>query len=155
LLIDIMPSRQTGAVALEFLLLFPLVISLIYAAGVYGVLFSWQVRMQVAVDRSTAAVMALDRSSTSAPATKAAQLANTALGNVSLSFLSVPPDACKSEDADGNGEDDTIACSLSVVLEDGGCGDETSTAGGPKKLGFFGGFPPLPDCLTAEAKVAF
>jgi len=137
----------SGVVALEFLLLFPLVVSLVYAAGVYGVLFSWQVRMQVAVDRSTAQVMYLDRSATSSPETEAVALANGTLAGMGLSFLIVPDNACSLDD-------DKVVCTLSVGLEGDDCGAGGASEG-PEQLGFFDGFPPLPDCLTASSRVAF
>jgi hypothetical protein len=143
-----------GAVALEFLLLFPLIVSLIYAAGIYGVLFSWQVQMQQAVDRSTGAVMALDRSSTSEPDVAAVALATAALGRMDLSFLgSVPASEVCSFEA---GTPDVIVCRLGVPME-GGCPANMAVAGAnkPKQLGFFDGFPPLPDCLMASSSVAF
>lgn len=136
-----------GAVALEFLLLFPLIFSLIYVAGVYGVLFSWQVQMQLAVDRSTAAVMALDRSATDKPEDAAVALANAALAKMDLSFID-DPGTCE-------GEDGVVVCALAVPMDGGGCGGDEESAEGPKQLGFFGGFPPLPDCLRASARVAF
>lgn len=149
-----MRRYKGGAVALEFLLLFPLVISLIYAAGVYGVLFSWQVRMQVAVDRSTAAVMALDRSATANPEVAAEALADAALAKMDLAFLGT---VAKSEVCSFEvGTPDAIVCTLGVPLE-GDCPDGIAAANGngPRQLGFFSGFPPLPDCLTAEARVTF
>ncbi|PHR68104.1 hypothetical protein [Alcanivorax sp.] len=147
-------KTERGAVALEFLLLFPLIFSLIYAAGVYGVLFSWQVRMQVAVDRSTAAVMALDRSATADPQVAAEALADAAMATMDLAFLgTVPTSAVCSFEA---GTPESIVCTLGVPME-GDCPDGMATAGGdaPRQLGFFNGFPPLPDCLMAEARVTF
>lgn len=153
-------SRERGAVALEFLLLFPLIFSLIYAAGVYGILFSWQVRMQIAVDRATASVMRLDRSSTSTPSAAALELAikslidgegNSVMAPEFMGTLSGADKVCYEVDQQ-------VACTLKIVLKEGGCGDEfgaTGTAKGPGSLGFLGGFPPMPDCLKATAKVAY
>jgi hypothetical protein len=147
-------NNVSGVVALEFLLLFPLIVSLIYAAGVYGVMFTWQFKMQSAVDRSAAAVMSLDRSSTAEPAVAAAALASAALEQMDLAFLGdlSGGDVCTFE----AGSPDMIVCELGVPL-DGGCPAGVTTAGAdaPKQLGFFGGFPPLPDCLSASARVAF
>ena len=161
-----MRRQSNGAVAFEFLILFPFVISLIYAAGVYGVLFSWQVRMQVAVDRSTAAVMALDRSSTDAPGDKARALALCALSGTGEGCTQpgmVPAFMGALNGAPCGEEDGQLVCKLSMQMTDSGCeGDEgggfsgaTGSGNGPKQLGFFEGFPPLPDCLTAEARVTF
>lgn len=153
---------QRGAVALEFLVLFPLIFSLIYVAGVYGVLFSWQVRMQIAVDRATASVMHLDRSSASDPSDAALELARRSLiggdsgQGMAPEFMgTLSGNACY---PDGSGADRKIACTLKITLKDGGCEGglgATGTAKSPGELGFFGGFPPLPNCLKATAKVAF
>lgn len=162
--------QQHGAVAFEFLLLFPFVISLIYAAGVYGVLFSWQVRMQVAVDRSVAAVMALDRSgrlpdaapegcslpASFSPDAMAEYLAECAIQRMVPSFMGTvdAAQACRIDDGQ-------VVCELAVSTGAGDAGCEESFAGavgsgnGPSQLGFFRGFPPLPDCLTASARVAY
>src|SRR5690554_5271006 len=79
--------KHKGVIALEFLLLFPVVIALVYAAAVYGVVFSWQVQMQIAVDRSTAAVMHLDRSATEDPKAAAEATANEALNELKPGFI--------------------------------------------------------------------
>ncbi|MCU5782139.1 hypothetical protein MA04_01439 [Alcanivorax balearicus MACL04] len=149
-------GKERGAVALEFLVLFPLIFSLIYAAGVYGVLFSWQVRMQIAVDRATASVMHLDRNGTDEPDVEALKLANDSVaGGLVPEFMgSLSTEACYHPP----GADDQVVCTLKVVLADGGCADgqgAVGTAKGPGALGFWGGFPPMPDCLQATAKVVY
>lgn len=144
-------KKQLGATALEFLFLFPLVVSLVYAAGVYGVLFSWQVKMQIAVDRATASVMYLDRSATNTPQTEAEALANQNMADLAPDFVGAITDACSADE-------EIVTCTLSVTLKDSGCAGEggaTSTMTGPDALGFLGGFPPMPDCLKAVAKVAY
>ena len=146
-------NNVSGVVALEFLLLFPLIVSLIYAAGVYGVMFTWQFKMQAAVDRSAAAVMALDRGSTSEPAVAAVALASNALEKMDLAFLgNVSKGGVCTFEA---GSPDMIVCELGVPL-DGGCPAGVTTVGAdaPRQLGFFNGFPPMPDCLSASARVA-
>lgn len=145
-----------GAVAFEFLILFPFVIGLIYSAAVYGVLFSWQVRMQIAVDRSSAAVMRLDRNGTNDPSAAALTLANNSMkeGLVPEFMGDLSAAACYQPE----GIDDQVACTLKIALKDGGCAGglgATSTAKGLNAMGFFGGFPPMPDCLEATAKVTY
>jgi hypothetical protein len=136
-----------GVVALEFLLVSPLVIGLVYAAATYGVLFSWQMRMQVSVDRAAAAATTLDRNTTSDPGVMAASLANGALANNVPTFMgSVPADACVTVGAE-------VVCDLSIALTDGGCSEASGVATGPDQLGIFGGFPPLPDCLSVTSRV--
>ncbi|KAF0811039.1 hypothetical protein A167_00071 [Alcanivorax sp. S71-1-4] len=55
-------KAEGGVVTLEFLLLFPFIVAILYAAGYYSVLFSWQYRMQSVVDGAVASGMYLDRS---------------------------------------------------------------------------------------------
>lgn len=139
--------RQKGVVALEFIILFPFIFALVYAAAVYGLVFSWQVQMQIAVDRSTAAVMHLDRSSTSNPESSALSLANQAMERFRPSFI--------------NGEDETAArCFIDPEPESSESELESSDfvkceitklIDGSLKIGYV----PLPDKLTATASVAY
>ncbi|WP_421705369.1 TadE/TadG family type IV pilus assembly protein [Alloalcanivorax xenomutans] len=145
-----MIRKERGAVALEFLVLFPMIISLIYAAGVYGVLFSWQVRMQIAVDRATASVMSLDRNTADDPKAKAEELAQVSMNEIVPDFIGNAAGACEADESQ-------VTCKLAVALMESGCGgnDSSSSVASPRQLGFFGGFPPMPSCLEATAKVAY
>lgn len=130
--------RQKGVVALEFIILFPFIFALVYAAAVYGLVFSWQVQMQIAVDRSTAAVMHLDRSSTSDPETSALSLANQAMEKFRPSFI--------------NGEDETAArCFIDPESDNFVKCEITKPIDRSLKIGYV----PLPDKLTATASVAY
>ena len=51
-----------GAVALEFLMLFPFVMAMLYGAAVYGLTFFAKYQMQNAVDRAVETALYLDRS---------------------------------------------------------------------------------------------
>lgn len=129
--------KQKGVVALEFLLLFPIVIALVYGAAVYGVAFSWQVQMQLAVDRSTAAVMHLDRSSADDVSAVALAKATEALGPAALRLGTIENTTpCVEEDGV------LITCRLSKSVEG-------------LQIKLWGGFPPLPKELTATASVAY
>lgn len=130
--------KQKGVVALEFLLLFPVVISLVYAAAVYGVVFSWQVQMQLAVDRSTAAVMHLDRSSSDDVSAVAVAKATAALGPAALRLRTI---------------ENATPCDVDEVLVT--CKLSKSVDGLQIKL--WGGFPPLPPSgvIEATASVAY
>lgn len=163
-------KMEKGAVAFEFIILFPFVIGLIYAAAVYGALFSWQVRMQVAVDRATASVMRLDRSGTAAfcpladggldVGCEAEFLANKAMSGgengagLRPDFIgSLSGTACKSDKDTGQ-----VICTLKVEMKDEGCDGVSGAVGSVealKTLGFFGGFPPMPGCLQATSKVSY
>lgn len=134
--------KQKGVVALEFLILFPFVIALVYAAAVYGLVFSWQVQMQIAVDRSTAAVMHLDRSSTSDPETSALSLANQAMEKFRPSFI--------------DGEDETAArCFIDSDPELESSDFVKCRITKPIDSSLKIGYVPLPDELTATASVAY
>ncbi|MEY1660569.1 TadE/TadG family type IV pilus assembly protein [Isoalcanivorax beigongshangi] len=156
-------GQQRGVVVLEFLILFPLIIGLVYAAAVYGVLFSWQVRMQIAVDRASAAALWVERSTDhSTPVDGAVALANLAMtgaagpggapavGHLPEFLGGIATPACAP-----HGE--LIRCALKVELETGGCEGVPGAMAvqeGPRQLGFFGGFPPMPGCLSAAATVS-
>ena len=51
-----------GAVALEFLMLFPFVVGMLYASAIYGIVFFSQYRLQNVVDRAVATALYVDRS---------------------------------------------------------------------------------------------
>jgi len=130
--------KQKGIVALEFLLLFPIIIALVYGAAVYGVVFSWQVQMQLAVDRSTAAVMHLDRSSTSDPESSALSLAKQAMEKFRPSFIDAEDETatrCFIEPE----SDKFVKCEITKLID--------------RSLKI--GYVPLPDKLTATASVAY
>src|SRR5690625_1186614 len=135
-------ENSKGVVLLEFLFLFPFVIALVYAAAVYGLVFSWQVQMQIAVDRSTAAVMHLDRSSTSDPETSALSLANQAMEKFRPSFI--------------DGEDETAArCFIDSDPEPESSDFVKCEITKPIDRSLKIGYVPLPDKLTATASVAY
>ena len=70
--------------ALEFLMLFPFVIAMLYGAAVYGLTFFAQYRMQAAVDTAVSTALYVDRSDSQASALGAAvtQRGNTALAGL-------------------------------------------------------------------------
>lgn len=159
-------KQEKGSVTLEFGILLPFFLCLIYAAAIYGIVFSWQVRMQIAVDRATAAVMQLDRSSTNDPAGVAEALAQGALARTPMSFMVPPENACRLVNMAGDAaaEDGSdaaaVVCELFLELEapnegEARCDENASAVESSLTVGFFGGFPPLPGCLSASARVAF
>ncbi|EKF74346.1 hypothetical protein A11A3_09105 [Alcanivorax hongdengensis A-11-3] len=56
-----MKRHSRGAVAFEFLFLFPFIVAILYAAGYYSIVFSWQYRMQNLVDRAVSEALYMDR----------------------------------------------------------------------------------------------
>lgn len=154
-------KKIKGVVAIEMLILAPFIIGLIYAIAVYGIVFSWQIQMQIAADRSTAAVLRMDRKEVgdpaqpdSAPEVVAASLANGALSAMWPSFMDKPEavNACKSEDISLTGAASQvqkvalIRCTLTKQL---------TKSGLQLNLPGVGLFPPLPEKLHVTAAVAY
>ena len=98
--------KQAGAVALEFLMLFPFVVAMLYGAAVYGLTFFAQYRMQDAVDNAVSTALYIDRSALQGAALGASvtQRANSALAGL---VTQLPP-SLRGLDASG-------ACNLETV----------------------------------------
>ncbi|MCK0536981.1 TadE/TadG family type IV pilus assembly protein [Alcanivorax quisquiliarum] len=150
-------SRQhRGAVMLEFILLFPFIVAILYAAGYYSVLFSWQYRMQSAVDAAAASGMYVDRSQYADVAAKVTSQANLSLAELAKSLpLAVRG---KVEASESNCASQTVAAAGITVIK---CEIEMSAseiqAALPAiRFGFLGQFPPAPpNGIQASAQVAF
>ena len=150
---------ERGAVSLEFMLLFPFIMAILYGAGYYSVLFSWQYRMQSVVDAAAASGMYLDRSGSSDPAKAVKDRANKTLAELAEALplavqnsLDMPPSNCSYEDIPHT-EDDTITvvkCEIEMSTE------AINTALPAINFGFLGQFPPAPSSgIRASAQVAF
>jgi hypothetical protein len=150
-----MRKRQkiVGAVALEFLMLFPFVVAMLYGAAVYGLTFFAQYRMQDAVDNAVSTALYIDRSALQGAALGASvtQRANSALAGL---VTQLPP-SLRDLNADG-------ACNLETVggVEMLHCrlvypNYQTNPVVPALSFGMLGEFPPLPDRLDAEARAAF
>jgi hypothetical protein len=146
-------QKQIGAVALEFLMLFPFVIAMLYGSAVYGLTFFAQYRMQDAVDNAVSTALYIDRSALQGAAlgSSVTQRANTALAGL---VAQLPP-SLRNLDADG-------ACNLETVggIEMLRCrlvypNYQTNPVVPALSFGMLGEFPPLPDRLDAEARAAF
>ena len=151
--VDMSVRKVSGAVALEFLLLFPFVVAMLYGAAVYGLTFFAQYRMQDAVDNAVSTALYVDRSALqgAALATSVTQRANTALTGL---VAELPP-SLRDLNADG-------ACSMETVggIEMLHCrlvypNYQTNPGVPALSFGMLGEFPPLPDRLDAEARAAF
>ncbi|WP_203143267.1 TadE/TadG family type IV pilus assembly protein [Marinobacter mangrovi] len=147
-------KRQRGAVALEFLLLFPFIVATLYAAASYSVLFFNQYRMQDAVTQAANLSLSIDRSSYNADQlkgvveTRSSQALNALIGSLPASFRgAVQPDLTGC--AVGTVSDvEMLRCSVGVAGGDSGLLPLIS-------FGWLGQFPPMPSSLQAEASVAF
>jgi len=147
------PRDLSGAVALEFLMLFPFVVAMLYGAAVYGLTFFAQYRMQDAVDNAVSTALYIDRSTVQGAALgdSVRQRANTVLAGL---VAELPP-SLRALNADG-------ACSLETVggLEMLRCrlvypNYQNNPVVPALSFGVLGEFPPLPDRLDVEARAAF
>lgn len=145
--------RQRGAVALEFLMLFPLVVAMLYAAATYSVLFFSKYRLQDAVDQAVTSAMRIDRS-----AYDSADLGNAVValssGTLASMIAGLPDAVVAGVDAD------TTSCAM--VASSGvdllRCSITVNSAENPivptLSFGFLGEFPPLPDTLSVQSVIA-
>ncbi|WP_175481826.1 TadE/TadG family type IV pilus assembly protein [Marinobacter zhejiangensis] len=146
-------NRQRGAVALEFLMLFPLVVAMLYAAATYGVLFFSKYRMQDAVDQAVTSAMTIDRRAYSS-----ADLGN-AVVTLSSATLATMIDGLPEGVAAGV-DSSTTQCGM---VASGGvdllqCRITVNSGEHPivptLSFGFLGAFPPLPDTLSVQSVIA-
>ncbi|MDX1755303.1 MAG: TadE/TadG family type IV pilus assembly protein [Marinobacter sp.] len=147
--------RQRGAVALEFLMLFPLVVAMLYAAAAYSVLFYSKYQIQDAVDKAVASAMRVDRSSVSGDDLESA--VTSLSGGTLAALIAQLPDAVASSVDDTatscgmitSSGVDLLQCSIRVQVSS----DENPIVS-QWNFGFLGAFPPLPDSMTVESVIA-
>lgn len=156
------PGRQVrGVVTIEFLMLFPLIVAMLYGAAVYGIVFFSQYRMQDAVQRAVDAGLYVDRSAypcdnpgggecTSSALVSAvesrAQTALTSLvSGLPLKGISVGGNACTVQSLNNNVE--MLRCTLTY--------NQVGSIVPVMSFGFLGTFPPLPNKLEVDAHAAF
>ncbi|MEQ8260293.1 MAG: hypothetical protein RH947_08350 [Alcanivorax sp.] len=148
--------KCAGAVALEFLILFPFVVAMLYASAIYGIVFFSQYRLQNVVDRAVASALYVDRSAFQGTEIKAAveDRANDAF-SVLLAQLPAPLNeievegaACLVEAAEGPRGVEMLRCGVTYNYGENPIVPVMS-------FGMLGTFPPLPDTLRAEARAAF
>ena len=142
-----------GAVALEFLMLFPFVVGMLYASAIYGIVFFSQYRLQNVVDRAVATALYVDRS-----AFQGEQMEDAVVNRASQAMsglLATLPGPLSSL------EDGASSCAVEAVggVEMLRCGVTYNYKENPivpvMSFGLLGTFPPLPDTLEAEARAAF
>lgn len=141
-----------GAVALEFLILFPMVVAMLYGAATYGILFFGKYEMQGVVDQATSSALRVDRSRFSA-GDLSGQIVSMATATLEQGWAS------KSERLRAGTE--TTHCE---VVESAGisflsCVISRNNQEAPMvpqlTFGFLGKFPPMPDAMRAQATMAF
>ena len=153
-------QHNTGVVALEFLLLFPFVIAMLYAAAIYALVFSSQYRLQNMAERAVTSALYVDRSAYAGNALGGevvgraqevlAELQQRQTGplktvNVNCQVINLGEESGESEDAT---KLELLRCRLTYNYKANPIVPAIS-------FGALGTFPPLPDELTAEAHAAF
>lgn len=143
---------ERGAIALEFLFLFPMVIAMLYAATTYGVLFFGKYQMQSAVEQAASSALRLDRNRFSAEEL-AGQIVTTANAALQQSWAATPQRL--------RAGTESLDCE---ITETGGisfltCAVSRNNQQEPMvpqmNFGFLGAFPPMPESMSAEASMAF
>lgn len=139
--------------ALEFMFLFPFVLAMLYASAVYGITFFAKYKMQNAVDRAVAAALYVDRSRYSEADDGLANAVKARAVNTLNEMIDALP-AWNGEregncQSDSDGGIEMMMCSLTYK--------EYSTHPVVPALhfGMLGSFPPLPDEIIVEARVAY
>ena len=150
-----MKRTEKGAVAFEFLFLFPFIVAILYAAGYYSIVFAWQYQMQNLVDKAVSEALYLDRANT-ADADLATAMQQRAQQRLEALVAGGLPSSLKTKvGTDGackinNSGLTVIQCTLSL---------DSATIKGllpSVSFGMLGAFPPAPpNGIQANAQVAF
>jgi len=146
-----------GAVALEFLMLFPFVVAMLYGAAIYGIVFFSQYQLQSVADRAVATALYVDRSAypadelegkikTRAEKTVAELFQGQAESLKTASVNCVVVDL--SDEVEGAARLDLLRCTLTYNYK-------ANPIVPAMSFGMLGTFPPMPDELKAEASAAF
>jgi len=144
--------RSRGAVALEFLILFPMVVAMLYGATAYGILFFGKYEMQGVVDVAASSALRLDRAHFSSDGLSE-QIVNTA--NATLQRI------WDSQDERLTAGTESIQCGVveTVDISYLSCAVSRNNLEAPMvpqlTFGFLGKFPPMPETMRAEATMAF
>lgn len=149
-------NNQEGAVALEFLMLFPFVVAMLYASAIYGIVFFSQYRLQNVVDRAVVSALYVDRSADHADEGGLKSVVEGRANSVVADLLSRLPAPISGAQGSENGfcstkEVDNVEmlhCSVTYNYKENPIVPVMS-------FGMLGTFPPLPDTLEAEAHAAF
>lgn len=154
---------QLGVISLEFILILPFMIGLLYAGLVYGMLFFHKVEMQRTVDAASSAVYSLDRRNHTNYSDKVTDHSNDVLDKMvaglperirtKLTTQTCAPDG-------SNADMVMLKCTLVAGnVNPESCGSDEADTGSPflpqLSIGPLGDFPPQPKCLKAVAAVTF
>lgn len=142
-------NRPAGAVSLEFVFVFPLLVALLYGGAVYGMLFFHKAEMQEAVDKAVASVFYLDRRQFSNFGDEVLFHSEAALEQLSERLPQrvrsrISEQQCREVSDSGVA---ILECSLMIS------GKEPMLP--QLNLGALGRFPPQPESMSVSASVAF
>lgn len=143
-----------GVVSLEFLMLFPLVLAMLYGSAIYGITFFAKYEIQDVVDRAVTSALYIDRSAFTAADISAAveARAEASLSNLKNNLPEGWRDRlegdCSIERDVVNGIE-MISCSLTYPKF------KENPITPALSFGWLGSFPPLPDRLIGKARAAF
>lgn len=149
-------GTSKGVVTIEFIMLFPVIVAMLYAAAVYGVVFFSKYQMQSAVDRAVSTALYVDRSAYASDGSGV----SVALGNAVVSRAQTAlADAVAHVPLSGLKADNACALeSLSNDVEVVHCTLTYTKVGSivpVMRFGMLGEFPPLPAQLQVQARAAF
>lgn len=143
---------EKGAIALEFLFLFPLVVAMLYAAAAYGMLFFGKYEMQSVVDQAASSALRVDRSRLS-QTDLSGQIVATANTTLAQGWASKSESLRSGTDARDCEVVESAGISfLTCVLSRN---NQEAPMVPQLTFGFLGKFPPMPDAMRAEATMAF
>lgn len=155
-MVGIPGPRQRGAVALEFLMLFPMIVAMLYAAAAYSVLFYSKYQMQDAVDKAVASAMRVDRTGHSDSESLEAAITTLSGGTLAALVADLPESVSNAVDAAAtscaminSGGLDLLKCSIKVQVS-----SEESPIVSQWSFGFLGAFPPLPETMSADSVIS-
>lgn len=143
-------NYSKGVITLEFLLIFPILVGLIYGAAGYGVLFFAKAQMQVAADRASSAVFSLDRRNSADFPSDAVMRSNEVLSALVERLPKTAAERLVESECNvvpHNGLD-LLECRLRAVASESSFLPQVNVFG-------LGTFPPLPQSLTVRSSVAF
>jgi len=140
-------DRLRGAVALEFLMLFPLVVAMLYAAATYGIVFFAKYKMQGAVSNAVNAALYVDRSAYSS-GSESGEVGGEALKRAENILTKAVDELGGSGSCTlPPGDVEMIQCTLTYT--------KISSLVPIISFGWLGQFPPLPKKLKVTASAAF
>ncbi|WOD28635.1 pilus assembly protein [Alloalcanivorax xenomutans] len=143
-----MVRKNRGATTVEFILLFPFIMAMLYAAAVYGITFFAKYQMQDAVDRAVAAALHVDRSAYAADeiTVEVTSRAGEALVGLKEGLPGPLVDVCTTKPIGGI---EMVVCSLTYPSF------KENPIVPSLNFGWLGKFPPLPESLEVSARAAF